>query len=226
MSVRVGNSWSPWRAINGGVPQGSILGVLLFNLTTDNLEDPPEQTRPVTPDMERAADDTNDAQRNLLTPAGDNSASEPDWTHSTPVAEDIDFEPDVTPFRRGNSRFVFLDRARNVRRASSRDPDVTILRDQTIPEERYPVTSAIWQSRPTSKHKYIDDGILNTELNFENKMIATDGHKYKHSVDTQNVFRRTIHNAEAIGMKVNTNKTNLLCVSDLLSFRASAYIYN
>ena len=40
MSVRAGNAWSKKRQVFGGVPQGSILGVLLFNITTDNLEDP------------------------------------------------------------------------------------------------------------------------------------------------------------------------------------------
>ena len=40
MSVRVGNAWSTPRPVHGGVPQGSILGVMLYNITTDNLEDP------------------------------------------------------------------------------------------------------------------------------------------------------------------------------------------
>ena len=39
MSVRVGQQWSEKLPVFGGVPQGSILGVLLFNVTTDNLED-------------------------------------------------------------------------------------------------------------------------------------------------------------------------------------------
>ena len=39
MSVRVGESWSHPRSVHGGVPQGSILGVFLFNVTTDDLED-------------------------------------------------------------------------------------------------------------------------------------------------------------------------------------------
>ena len=44
MSVRVGSAWSKKWPVFGGVPQGSILGVLLFNITTDNLEDNPEET--------------------------------------------------------------------------------------------------------------------------------------------------------------------------------------
>ena len=39
MSVRVGNTWSEPLAMTGGCPQGSILGVRLFNTTTDDLED-------------------------------------------------------------------------------------------------------------------------------------------------------------------------------------------
>ena len=39
MSVRVGGTWSVPREVHGGCPQGSILGVFLFNVTTDDLED-------------------------------------------------------------------------------------------------------------------------------------------------------------------------------------------
>ena len=46
MSVRVGSTWSVPRMVNGGVPQGSILGVLLFNTTTDNLEDDHDLVEP------------------------------------------------------------------------------------------------------------------------------------------------------------------------------------
>ena len=39
MTLRVGESWSDPKDVCGGCPQGSILGVFLFNVTTDDLED-------------------------------------------------------------------------------------------------------------------------------------------------------------------------------------------
>ena len=39
MKVRVGSEWSTPRTVTGGCPQGSILGVFLFNVTVDDLED-------------------------------------------------------------------------------------------------------------------------------------------------------------------------------------------
>ena len=39
MSVKVGSVLSKPRAVNGGCPQGSILGVFLFNATIDDLEE-------------------------------------------------------------------------------------------------------------------------------------------------------------------------------------------
>ena len=44
MSVKVGNARSAPKPVNGGCPQGSVLGVLLFNVTTDDLEDEPTNT--------------------------------------------------------------------------------------------------------------------------------------------------------------------------------------
>lgn len=93
------------------------------------------------------------------------------------MAEETPFEPNITPFRRGTDQFVFLDRARKVRRAL-RDTDITVLRDQTVPYEPNPVTSASWKHRDTSVHKYIDDSISDTKLDFENEEISEGRTKY------------------------------------------------
>ena len=221
MSVRVGNCWSVRRPVYGGVPQGSILAVLLFNITTDNLEDREnaigfngtEGNRRLGADagVEDSADDSPDR-------------SEENLTSTLISSTQHDFEPGITPFRNRGSDFVFLDRARNVRRAIDLDPDLTVLRDQTLPPEPNPVTSATWRPRPTSKHKYIDDGLMDTKLNMET-VAELNGERDKHALDCQNLFRRVIRNAELIGMKANREKTNLLCISDSLTFKAKAHIF-
>ena len=58
MSVRVGEAWSEPLEVNGGCPQGSVLGVRLFNTTTDNLEDEfldQERRRLLLPDVRAPA---------------------------------------------------------------------------------------------------------------------------------------------------------------------------
>ena len=223
MSVRVGSSWSKRLPVHGGVPQGSILGVLLFNITTDNLEDEQHAIGYDQTTAYKAGD--SGRQGSELSPNRSPPITNPSWDSSTPAGPSQNFEPGITPFRSGGNAFVFLDQARNVRRALDLDPDLTMLRDKTLPPEPNPSTSAIWTPRPTEKHKYIDDGILDTKLNMETVDTDQDGTRTKHAVCAQNMFRRTIRNAELIGMKENTQKTNLLCISDAISFKAAAVIY-
>ena len=46
----------------------------------------------------------------------------------------------------------------------------------------------------------------------------------KHAVQAQNLFRHLVRRAEDIGMKVNTGKTSMICVSDALAYTADAFI--
>ena len=46
----------------------------------------------------------------------------------------------------------------------------------------------------------------------------------KRAVASENIFNRTVGRAEDIGMKVNIKKTQMLLISDAISFKPSAYI--
>ena len=48
--------------------------------------------------------------------------------------------------------------------------------------------------------------------------------KLKHAIPSENAFRMTCAKARSKGMKVNSLKTNVLCVNDALSYRPVAYI--
>ena len=222
MSVRVGNSWSEARPVHGGVPQGSILGVLLFNITTDNLEDQEDATGY----RQSAGQDQQSSDDHITSESDEEMPATPGVIHSTPAEAEAEcFEPGITPMRRAPD-FVFLPSARNVRRALATRMDVALLRDVTLPPEPSPVTSAIWRHRPTSVKKYIDDSISDTKINMETVEQDHLNCRDKHAVDAQNIFRRTIRNAESIGMKANCDKTTLLCISDAISFTANAHIFS
>ena len=78
--------------------------------------------------------------------------------------------------------------------------------------------------------KFVDDGMAVTKVNMQTAKVAVGRReggrpvKEKHDMQTQNVFRRVVARAEERGMVVNHKKTQLLCVSDALSYKAAAFI--
>ena len=73
--------------------------------------------------------------------------------------------------------------------------------------------------------KYVDDGVQIEIINMETATMNSLGtRKTKHAVPSQNVFRHVVRKATARGMKVNSDKTALLCISDSLATTSAAYI--
>ena len=222
MSVRVGGNWSPAKPVYGGVPQGSILGVMLFNVTTDDLEDlvyvssqEDLEAAPVPSgsglgyqrDHSLGSPPSRTNQYETSTPDGNGSATS--W--------DVDDSPVATS---GGQEFVFLPTARNTDRVRVRDEG-----DRPVPLEPAPWTSAKWKQRPEKLFKYVDDHIQVLQMNMESVALSPGTTaKEKHAIISQNTFRRVLRKAEGRGMKVNTAKTNMLCVSDAQTFKADGFI--
>ena len=64
-------------------------------------------------------------------------------------------------------------------------------------------------------------------IDFENSFgFCVNGANYrvKKATQVQNVFRHVVRRAEAMGMKVNTGKTDLMLVSDSTSYVADTFI--
>ena len=75
--------------------------------------------------------------------------------------------------------------------------------------------------------RYIDDGFGVTRVNFENSIgMTVNGVTYriKHAIQAQNIFRHIVKKAEEIGMKVNSGKTGMICISDALAYEADAFM--
>ena len=68
MTVRVNGSFSPFLPVNGGCPQGSLLSVMLFDVSIDDVKLTQTPILPETPERNllHVADFYDDAGRNTL----------------------------------------------------------------------------------------------------------------------------------------------------------------
>ena len=223
MSVRVGEVWSEPLEVSGGCPQGSILGVRLFNTATDDLEDDF-----LVKEHERL---------HLAVPFGlpnprvtPHLASSPTAgtrapTSSTPIANTSDniAEEELSPiinnlYRMGDQHIEFRPRVANVPvpRIPPTDP----------PAERS-VGTQVLVNKPVLVFKYVDDNLTCEKVNFGMIPVSNTPEgpvKIKQVIPTQNAFVSITGNAMRKGMVVNADKTKLLCISDAMNYTPSVYI--
>ena len=101
--------------------------------------------------------------------------------------------------------------------------------DLTPPVEPTTTCLGSWVAPLVEVDKYVDDNLQEEAVNVENCLVLNvlgDLHKSKHAVATQNVFRHVVRRVEARGTKVNTDKTNIICISDSQNFKVSSYFYD
>ena len=215
MSVRVGQEWSSPLDVNGGSPQGSVLGVQLFNTTTDDLEDEfmqrererlrlPVVAAPASPPPNPVEE--SDSRAAASSPMGD-GASAPDFDGISPVKAGAINDSDL------NARY----------KPSLRS--VTSQPVLLVPQRETGVGTQVLTEKMVRIFKYIDDNIICEKLNFGNTPISPGPPPTKQRVAalTQNAFRIMTGTAGDKGMVVNTQKTNMLCVSDALSYTPSTF---
>ena len=164
MRVKVGSSLSPPRPVLGGVPQGSLLGVFLFNLSIDDFE-----------------------------------------AHSPDVAQ---YSPQETALTAP---------------APGGPIDSPVPVDPLVRDHRHVPP---FLHRPLVVQKYVDDNVIVKKVNFDT--LQTDGYSFrtKHAVRTQNLFRRIVHQAQSVGMKVHPGKTVSMLISELKSYSPGAYFFD
>ena len=162
MSVKVGQEVSAPRIVLGGVPQGSILGVFLFNATIDSFE---SSSRDVLP-------------YDVIGGNGLPQANPPQHDQSLNM-------PAEQPYDRPGFK--------------------------------------AWEDWLLRVLKYVDDNLIHEKICLDGLVIDENGMKVARAIRTQNLFRQISRVARNMGMKVNSAKTLLMCISDSRTYKAGAF---
>ena len=217
MTVRVGSCWSDPLPVNGGCPQGSVLGVRLFNTTVEDLEDefvefdrvnlglPPN---PLTDQAPVVAVEAQPEMQPRIPVCS--SPDGPQRRAMDPPLSPIEHEPVQGESRRPRVRLTQV-------------PQPVLIKPP--PEEK--TGTQVLTDKAVRFFNYVDDNISCAKLNFGTTgIIVRSGKniKIKQALPTQNAFRSVTARAKEKGMVVNSLKTNLLCVSDALNYTPQTFI--
>lgn len=71
-----------------------------------------------------------------------------------------------------------------------------------------------WESFLLSVLKFVDDNIIHEKLFMDGLVIDKNGETRTQATRSQNLLRQITRVAELLGMKVNSDKTMMLCISD------------
>ena len=217
MTVKVNGQFSILRGVDGGSPQGCLLGNYLFCITTNQLN--------------RCVDEANN-QQNVTLELSQNGA---DATHSSPARSDRSLPSPIakpmTDLELGSaseeeeiyaSNFLYFNQARRI----DDSEELSFVASQ---EEinRALGTPAGWEDRDITIKVYIDDLNAVEKILQTNAVSAISQTKRKlkvHSPRTERLFESINEKSRQIKMQVNQAKTQILCISASSSDSVSSYI--
>ena len=214
--------------MNGGCPQGSLLGVFLFNVSTDNVEQSPDSTQET--DAVRVGKFFDEADRNYLLQNESlelNLSSE--LLPSINMSSDSslsDYEPDHAPamfFASTPSRDnppdihafgspVSVDAHQLTSESDSSAFEVALGRPRYIEYTDSntsldePVLAERWSDRELRCFKYVDDCLSIEKINFKNERDVTNRSSNMRATKTERHYQTVEINADSRGMKLNNEK--------------------
>ena len=210
MRAKIGATLSDQLKIKGGSPQGTLLGNLLFTLTTDRIEDGQSDTIASQSTAEEiAAVSYDDIGRCVSTPMG--------------VERTISGLTDVSEFHCEPIRRC--ERTLRYDMSGSESEDESTLGNSFWISEAPPPPN--WSVRPLTAVKFIDDltAACPAYLPASYQIFSqSKTQRIIHAKDCQDFYCTVTKNAEQLGLSVNAKKTQLLCVSPAINSVPSSYI--
>ena len=206
MRIKVGTSYSSERVVKGGSPQGTLLGNLLFVITTDMLEHPREQ-------------------ENNIFVAEECSDNSSDSFHT---AEESELEVSDILSNHEDESFIHLQRCSGTPcDLRSSDSDNSVCDPMLVSVLRTDERPSNWKDQSIKVLKYVDDFLGIEKICVGEGIKSITQHKTQINVraNKSETFYKTVEqNAMNIGMSVNAKKTQMLCILPTLHSTVNSYI--
>ena len=212
MTVKVGTDFSAPRPVNGGSPQGSLLGNFLFCLTTDCFPRLCENDVDVDVGVEGAV------------------GMEDVGVGGAVGMEEHQAEVVVTPTDSCSSDDE-IRRARPRRRMpwnSSDSEEETAISSQYQINAFFPKPNG-WEEKRLFDCVYIDDFNTIEKTLIKKSPVHISSSKQRvlvHAPKSELRFKQLNNKAAEIGMRINCKKTQMLCITGRLDSKIDSYIYD
>ena len=194
MAVKINSSYSVPRTVPGGSPQGSILGNFLFCATTNGFTDITGE-----PSLVTDSESTTEEERTTAVQTRDNTGLDTYSRHTETSPDTSEDSDEDFNFFRLKKRYEFDS-------------------SESEPEVDHDLISREYQSRCNKEIKtyvYIDDfnSIEAVKLRNMPSHITTRKCKlFVRALKSEKLFMRVNRLAAEIGMRVNGQKTQMLCI--------------
>ena len=217
MKVKIGNTFSSSRTVPGRSPQGSILANTLFCITIDKFSkcaprNTPRGTMDRTPDF--------DENGINVSSESESSTRSPELSPVAPPADLVLGESSEEDEIRAGDFLYFraINRLEDTALSHRCDQD-KIDKALGVPEN--------WEDTPLQIKVYVDDVNTIEKIRQEGSISVISENKRMllvHSPKTQKMFENVSVVASDMGMIVNQEKTQLLCISASLNDNVASYI--
>lgn len=217
MTVKVNGNKSTPRLVQGGSPQGSLLGNSLFCIVTEQLNRSVAQTNEQFQPDQTPSFGSNGDDASIDTEASETGMISPIARPNVLDLTDSDSEEEILA-----SNFIYFNPKNRIH---DTELELSARADQSEIDREFGLPQG-WKSAPITIKVYIDDLNSVEKITQENAISHITENKRVlrvHSPKTESLFERIYEKAEDIKMRVNQGKTQLLCISasvhdDVLSY--------
>ena len=229
--TKVGDTYSSNRPLRGGAPQGTKSGNFFFTISIDEVE------CELTPSIseihgEPGREDVQEAQaegtehNEVSTPSssGTRIADQVSSGNDSIANDERSFDPDSSFNVARTDLRQYRSTATDFLNDTVPDPGLASSQDDHELALGFP---GGWKNKPTWAFKYVDDVTLGGRnlLDHATRHITTGKERRTiHAGALQKKFETVYEKSKELGMKINPDKTQLICISPAINYEVKSFV--